>query len=677
MKRENNFILYSFPLKIILLILIAVIFSIIPARAILASPSPLTYVPLNSYIYPAIFRFDALGALDGNTDIPLHTLPLTRIEVTYLVDIVLSNLQRGRIELKEADLYLMDRLVNEFQDELASIGVNIILLNASDEELTKNISSDWLYEYLKYFKEGDILKDPSNLLNPQMSRRDMSFLVNEIIYSIQIGEVQINDFTGEDLEKLEALVVGLDDELSAQGLKIVKLNKTTVILDTLQSTFKIVPYFTQKINLLNPGQGEESKQTQKLSSISELGVKASASISENSAFYLDTSLCTDIDLGSGSLISESEGEISFKAKVNQAYIKLKLPSWEIPTPTDTAIFPSLSNLEFPVLDLGVGRDYMRWGPGYQGSLILSNNAPAFDMLKYSGTIDLDNYLAGNWGAINFTKFFSLLDPLEEQKRYFLGQRLEYKPFDALTLGLSETAVISRDPSISTILFYNPIPFIPPYVVTRIIANKLGISSVINSYVAIDAELNFQPGIKLYGELMIDDLHFEPEYLHPNRTGFLAGVYFVDPLDTGNTDFRIEYTHINNYVYFHTESWQDYLYQGEYIGNPLGPDADQLYLELTHRLSDKFNLSLSYNHQRHGEGQAGIALPSDPVVANENIFLSGIIEKKKAYQAGISYTMSPQWELSAGVTWESIKNKDNDSGTNENNTYLQMELKYQF
>ena len=40
-------------------------------------------------------------------------------------------------------------------------------------------------------------------------------------------------------------------------------------------------------------------------------------------------------------------------------------------------------------------------------------------------------------------------------------------------------------------------------------------------------------------------------------------------------------------------------------------------------------------------------------------------------------MSPQWELSAGVTWESIKNKDNDSGTNENNTYLQMELKYQF
>jgi len=323
----------------------------------------------------------------------------------------------------------------------------------------------------------------------------------------------------------------------------------------------------------------------------------------------------------------------------------------------------------------VGRDYMEWGPAYQGSLILSDNAPAFDMLKYSGTIDLDGLIEG-LGKVHFTKFYSLLDTLYEHDRFFLGQRLEYKPIDTLTLGLSETAVISRDPGISTILFYNPLPFIPPFVITRIIANKLGISSVINSYVAIDAELNFQPGIELYGELMIDDLHFEPEYLHPDRTSFLVGAYFADPLDN-NTDFRIEYTHINNYVYYHTQNWQDYLYQGEYIGNPLGPDADQLYLEATHRLSDKFNLSLSYSHERHGEGQVGITLPSDPVIANENIFLSGILEKQQAYQAELSYTMSPQWELSAGVTWESIENKDNNLGTNENNIYFQMELNCQW
>jgi hypothetical protein len=317
---------------------------------------------------------------------------------------------------------------------------------------------------------------------------------------------------------------------------------------------------------------------------------------------------------------------------------------------------------------------MRWGPGHQGSLVLSDNSPAFDMLKYSGVIDLNNSGA-SLGKVNFTKFFSLLDPLNGENRYFSGQRLEYKPFDVLTLGLSETAVISYN---SSLLFINPLPFIPPYYVTRWIADQINQPSEINSNVGIDMELNFYPGIKLYGEWIADDFILTPKANpYPNRTGFLTGAYFADPLDNGNTDFRIEYTRINNFVYFPTHPWQDYLYQGEFIGHPLGPDADQLYLETTHHLSDKFNLSLSYTHERHGEGQAGTPLPSDPVVANENIFLSGIIEKQQAYQAQLSYTISTQWELSAGITRENIKNKDNNPGANENNTYFHIELKYQF
>ena len=71
------------------------------------------------------------------------------------------------------------------------------------------------------------------------------------------------------------------------------------------------------------------------------------------------------------------------------------------------------------------------------------------------------------------------------------------------------------------------------------------------------------------------------------------------------------------------------------------------------------------------------MASDPVIANENIFLSGIIEKQQAYQAQLSYTISPQWEISVGVIRENIKNKDNNLGTNEKNTYFQMGLSYQF
>lgn len=652
------------PCSYMLLILIVIIIYIISAKTI--SASPLNYVPLENWVYPAISRLETLQAFAGNDTVATNTLPLTRIEVAYLIDSALSNLQKDKLELNQQNLTLMEKLVLEFQDELTSIDVKVISINSDTASsdfpaAAAHPSGNWLYESLNYFaqQENFIFSNLSlSLLSPRMSRKDMASLLDEIIYQLQTEQICLSSLTDQDLEKLEALIIELDDELSAQGLKIVRLNKTTVILDNHKSTLKINPYFTQKIDFVYPG--NHSKL------FSKLGVKVSADISENSALYFDYSI-------DANYLLDSHITHILNTQINQAYLTLRFPSFEIPTPSNTPIFPSLSSIEFPALDLMVGRDSMKWGPGYQGNLVLSDNSPAFDMIKYSGTIDL-NDLGGDFGKVNFTKFFSLLDPLDGQNRYFLGQRLEYKPIDLLTLGLSETTIISQD---SSLLFFNPLPFIPPYYATWWIA-KMFSPQEVNCNVALDAEINLIQKIKLYGEWMADDFIFFPdENPYPNRTGFLAGAYFADPFGSGNTDFRIEYTHINNYVYFPTHPWQDYLYQNEYIGHPLGPDADQLFLELTHRLSDKLNLSLSYSHERHGEGQAGTPLPSDPIIANENIFLSGIIEKQQAYQAEISYTMSPQWALSASATLENIKNKDNTLGENENNTYFQLELNYQF
>ena len=572
MKKDNNFTLY--PLKIMSLVLIIIIiFSIIPTRII--SASPLTYIPLDNWVYPEISRLETLRAFEGNDSVATNTLPLTRIEIAYLIDTVLSNLQKGKLKLNHQNLSLIDKLVNEFQDELSTLGLNIV-----------------------------------------------------------------------------------------------KLNKTTMILDNLKLTLKINPYFTQKVDLFYP-KLTQNKDTNKLYSFSELGAVLSGSFSENSAFYLDASVYSAYSAyAEFELISTIPVKgIPFQAQIKQAYIKLKLPSFEIPTPTNNPIFPSLSGIEFSDQDLLVGRDYMKWGPGYQGSLMLSDNSPAFDMLKYSGTIDLNDF-GGSFSKASFTKFFSLLD----QDTFFLGQRLEFKPRSNIIIGLSETDIISQD---SSILFFNPLPFIPPYYVIWLIARMFEPQEV-NYNVGLDMEINLEQRVKLYGEWMVDDIIFSPwRNPFPNRTAFLVGAYFADHLGSGNTDFRIEYTHINNYVYFPRSSWQNYLHQGEYIGHPLGPDADQLYLELTHNLSDRLNLSLSYTHERHGEGQTGIPLPSDPMIANEDIFLSGIIEKQQAYQAQLSYTISPQWEISAGITRENIKNKDNNIGIDEKNTYFQIELEFQW
>jgi hypothetical protein len=89
-------------------------------------------------------------------------------------------------------------------------------------------------------------------------------------------------------------------------------------LDNLKSTLKINPYFTQRVDFHNPG--NHSKL------FSELGVKVSATISENSALYFDYS--ADINY-----LLDSQLTDLINTQMNQAYVTLKFPSFEIPTPS--------------------------------------------------------------------------------------------------------------------------------------------------------------------------------------------------------------------------------------------------------------------------------------------------------------------------------------------------------
>ncbi|PKP56748.1 hypothetical protein CVT91_12300 [Candidatus Atribacteria bacterium HGW-Atribacteria-1] len=98
-KKDNNFTLY--PSKTILLALVAIIiFFVIPTKTILASPLPSINVPLDSWVYPAISRFETLQAFEGNS-IALNTIPLTRFEIASL------SLIQCKMSLKERVMLLI------------------------------------------------------------------------------------------------------------------------------------------------------------------------------------------------------------------------------------------------------------------------------------------------------------------------------------------------------------------------------------------------------------------------------------------------------------------------------------------------------------------------------------------------------------------------------------------
>jgi len=58
------------------------------------------------------------------------------------------------------------------------------------------------------------------------------------------------------------------------------------------------------------------------------------------------------------------------------------------------------------LELEVGRDSLWWGPGYHGSLLMSNNAHPFDMIKLSNPEPVVlPWIFPTWGQCNLISFF--------------------------------------------------------------------------------------------------------------------------------------------------------------------------------------------------------------------------------------------------------------------------------
>lgn len=308
-----------------------------------------------------------------------------------------------------------------------------------------------------------------------------------------------------------------------------------------------------------------------------------------------------------------------------------------------------------------GRKFIRWGPGRYGALLVSDNSPAFDLLR----------IEGNLGPIRFDEFTALVD--SSKSKYFFGHRLEVEPFDGLRLGIGETALASGN--FSRWLF-NPLPFWP-YYLTQHLANKVhgGHNRLVNVGVALDAKYTSPGGYQVYGEYLVDD---EPQYRGdnvPDRTGYLIGFEIPQEVWHKKVSLGGEYTRINYYTYSHLQRETDYLHDGEVIGHWLGPDADDLQLETRYHLDPRRTIRLTLERQRHGEGRVG--MPWDPQTGKDKIFLLGVVETTDRITLGFDYQYSPGLLFSTGASLGQVQNQGNVSGQSGMERNLWLRFKWQF
>lgn len=267
-----------------------------------------------------------------------------------------------------------------------------------------------------------------------------------------------------------------------------------------------------------------------------------------------------------------------------------------------------------------GKNKIGWGPTSTNSLILSQSAPPLDLIWFRYTAR----------AFRLTHFFSQmdysvfkessnLDSDTEIQRNLAGVRIETLVTNKLTAGISQTILFpTRSPGFR-IVYLNPLV---TYFGER---ENIGLSSL-DDNINYSADLSFRiPGLHSYTSILVDDFSLDGKV--NNKVGFQIGTELSDPVLPLLSSFLIEFTKINPKVYTVKNTggplWLNYVFYGKMLsitepdfsngsilGNPLGPDAWQIYTKIKYWDFYPFRIEAAILYQVLGKENSLIAeIPS--------------------------------------------------------------------
>ncbi len=254
------------------------------------------------------------------------------------------------------------------------------------------------------------------------------------------------------------------------------------------------------------------------------------------------------------------------------------------------------------LEVEVGKDSLWWGPGYRGSILLSNNVEPFTMIKITNPQPiLLPWVLRHLGPIRTEWFLTQL----EEDRYIpnaklSGVRVNFKPLPWIELGASRIIMFGgRGVPDVGVIDYAKMFFATSEQAEN---NQLGGGDASILIPLVDLPwLRRLPlrSVKLY----VDGAGEDEAGGIPSNWGALYGLQLNDLLKTGRTDFRIEYAenHVDgkpNVFYTHGLYQSGYTYKGRIIGHYMETDSRQVFLHLSHYLTADLLVNLMYDRQTH-------------------------------------------------------------------------------
>lgn len=286
------------------------------------------------------------------------------------------------------------------------------------------------------------------------------------------------------------------------------------------------------------------------------------------------------------------------------------------------------------LTINLGRKEYWWGPGTFGTTSLGD-AP--------GGLDSVNVLY-NRGRLQLEGLYARLGkgPAGSDRSLY-GQNLSYRFGQNARLGFTTMMLAPNDALRGDLLAGALLP-LPLYALDfdRIGQRGENTNAVLGAY----AEMGVARGMRLYGELVLDDFSFTRTNRVENRNGGMLGVQLFDPRNPARAGLTIEYARLNSISYVierdppRSDADYDYYYRGAPFGYPIAPifptdfgGADSLRVDAHYSPQKRLTLFGSVEFSDLNSQDQNPAAPGD------NGF-----SRQRVIRAAATYDLSRSWSL---------------------------------
>ena len=259
-------------------------------------------------------------------------------------------------------------------------------------------------------------------------------------------------------------------------------------------------------------------------------------------------------------------------------------------------------------NIGIVKDHVQWGTGYNGTNIQSGRTPSFAQIKLQ-------LKPVRWFEFNYYHGWLTSDVVDSARsywtnntyrivyyqKYMASNMFTFYPFKHLNFSIGNSIVYTNESGGGPIAAYLiPFLFYKAVDITLSSYEKYGYASNNNQFFLNISSRNIKH-LHLYFSLFADDIsvkYFFNKDLYNSfsyKVGFrLSNLYFQNLILIG------EYTLTNPYVYKHHSETQNYTSNSYNMGHYLVDNSQEFYVSIKYLPIRGLSMEISYSLAQHGD-----------------------------------------------------------------------------